>query len=212
MRSSDLTIHTEGKFPEQEKSLLRKFLLWGSGLQQKPAVVFGVFPVLLVLFAYAGVNRGVDLTDTTYSLGNYMQFGSLHGDWIYATYLSNLSGYLLMLLFDDRLIGMNAITRLLPIAASLAVYFSFKKRIPPAVLFLGEMIALGLCWCPTVILYNYLSYLLFTVTGLLLWRWSETEKGRLLFLAGVVLGLAFLVRISNLVYCIWILFVWYHLG
>ena len=183
-----------------------------SSVSTKPAVVYGLFPLLLVIFAYVGVNRGVDLTDTTYSLGNYEQFGRLQGDWIYATYLANLSGSLLFHLTGGRLLWMNAITRLLPLAASLAVYFSFQKRISPALLFVGELIALGLCWCPTVILYNYLSYLLFTITGLLLWRWSEEEQKRLLFLAGVVLGLAFLVRISNLVYCIWILFVWYHLG
>ncbi len=214
MRSSDPTIHTEGKFPDQEKSLLRKFLLLesgGNGLQQRPVVADVLFPLLLVLFAFVGVNRGVDLTDTTYSLGNYEQFGHLQGDWIYATYLANLFGSLLFHLTGGSLLWMNAITRLLPLAASLAVYYSFKKRISPMLLFLGELIALGLCWCPTVILYNYLSYLLFTVAGLLLWHWAETEKKGLLFPAGIVLGLAFLVRISNLVYCIWILFVWYHL-
>ena len=212
MSSSDGTTQTGKETSKQQEGLFRRFLQWGNEVQQKPAVVCSLFPTLLVVFAYIGMNRGVDLTDTTYSLGNYMQFGSLRGDWIYATYLSNLFGHLLMGFFTDRLILLNMITRLLPLATSLAVYFTFQKRIPPVILFLGEMIALGLCWCPTVILYNYLSYLLFTAAGLLLWGWSENGKKRLLFLAGVVLGLAFLVRISNLVYCIWILFVWYHLA
>ncbi len=212
MSPSGRTTQTGNKASEQEKVLFRRLLLWGMELQQKPAVVYGVFPVLLFLFAMIGVNRGVDLTDTTYSLGNYEQFGRLRGDWIYATYLANMSGSLLFHMTGGRLLWMNVVTRLLPLAASLAVYFSFQKKIPPVLMFIGELISLGLCWCPTVILYNYLSYLLFTIAGLILWRWSEEEKKRLLFLAGVVLGLAFLVRISNLVYCIWILFVWYHLG
>ncbi len=197
---------------EKEPNIIRQLYQRTQEIMRLPQMEKFVFPALLVIFAFLGVDQGADLTDTTYSLGNYEQFGQLKGDWIYATYLANLCGHLFMKITGGRLLWMNVLTRFLPLVTALSVYFVFKKRISPAILFLGEMIALGLCWCPTVILYNYLSYLLFTVAGLLLWSWSETGKERLLFLAGVVLGLAFPVRISNLVYCIWILFVWYHLA
>ena len=197
---------------EKEPNSIRKLYQSMSEMLRLPQMERFVFPALLVVFAFLGVNQGADLTDTTYSLGNYEQFGQLKGDWIYATYLANLCGHLMLKISGGQLLRMNVLTRLLPLATSLSVYFVFKKHISPVILFLGEVIALGLCWCPTVILYNYLSYLLFVAAGLLLWRWSETEQRKNLFLAGVVLGIAVLVRISNLVYCIWILFVCCHLA
>ena len=197
---------------EKELNIIRQLYQRLPEIVQLPQMEKFVFPALLVIFAFLGVDQGADLTDTTYSLGNYAEFGQLQGDWIYATYLANLCGHLLLSLAGRQLFWMNVLTGLLPAASALSVYFVFRKRIPPVALFLGELIALGLCWCPTVILYNYLSYLLFVIAGLLLWKWSENERVSRLFSAGLVLGLAVLVRVSNLVYCIWILFVWYHLA
>ncbi len=196
---------------EKEPNIFRKLYQRTPEILLHPWMETFIFPAILVIFAFLGVDQGADLTDTTYSLGNYEEFGRLQGDWIYATYLANLCGHLMLKISGGRLLWMNVLSRLLPLATSLSIYFVFKKHISPVILFLGEVIALGLCWCPTVILYNYLSYLLFVAAGLLLWRWSETDHKKNLFLAGVMLGIAVLVRISNLVYCIWILFVWYRL-
>ncbi len=163
-----------------------------------------------MLYAFAGVSEGADLSDTTYSLGNYENFMTLQGDWQYATYLSNLIGFIVFRLTGGRLLYFNMITRLIPAACAVCVLHGLKKHIPFPVLFLGELFALGLCWCPTAILYNYLSYTAFSLSAVLLLSAGEgKEKKKKYLLAGILLGVAFLARISNLLYCILILYVIY---
>ena len=36
-----------------------------------------IFPMLLLLYPFVMVNQGADLTDTTYSLGNYLYFDQI---------------------------------------------------------------------------------------------------------------------------------------
>ena len=164
--------------------------------------------VLLALFAFVGVCEGADLTDSTYSMGNYESFYTLQGDWLYATYLSNLIGFIIFRISGGRFLVFSIITRLIPAACAVFVLHGLKKQIPFPVLFLGEIFALGLCWCPTVILYHYLSYTAFTLAAVLLLT-ADDEKKKRYFFAGLILGMALLARISNLVYCALIFFVIY---
>ena len=53
-----------------------------------------LFAVLLLLLPLLKINQGVDLTDTSYSLGNYRFFEGADGVWVLATFLSNVTGYL----------------------------------------------------------------------------------------------------------------------
>ena len=163
---------------------------------------------VLILFAFAGVCEGADLTDTTYSMGNYETFMTQQSDWLYATYLSNLLGFLLFKLTGGRLLLFNLISRLIPAFCAVFILHGLKKRIPFPLLFLGELFALGLCWCPTVILYHYLSYTALSLAAVLLLT-AEDEKKKGFFIAGIILGIAMLARISNLVYCALIFYVIY---
>ena len=52
---------------------------------------------------------------------------------------------------------------------------------PAWLVFFGEMLAIGLCWCPSVILYNYLTYLLMGAGVLLLYRGICTDEEKLKF-------------------------------
>ena len=104
-----------------------------------------VLPLLLVLFSLAGINQGADLTDTTYSLGNYLFFNELGGEWIYATFLANVLGHLLMLLTGGKMIWMNAAGRGIILLTALIVYFAMKDRISRGILFAGEVLDIGLC-------------------------------------------------------------------
>lgn len=166
--------------------------------------------LVLALYAFIGVCEGADLSDTTYSMGNYENFMTLQGDWQYATYLSNLLGFIIFGITGGRLLFFNIITRLIPAMCAVCVLHGLKKRIPFPMLFLGEIFALGLCWCPTVILYNYLSYTAFSLAAvLLITAGDEKEKKKKYLIAGIILGMAFLARISNLIYCILIFFVVY---
>lgn len=122
-----------------------------------------LFPLILLLYPFLAVNQGIDVADSTYSLTNFQYFDSMNGTWMVATFLSNAVGWLLMHLpFGGTLLGMKCYTTLMQSALALLVYFGLRKRIPAPLLFLGEFLALGLCWCPSTILYNYLTYLLMT--------------------------------------------------
>lgn len=168
-----------------------------------------ILPVCLFLFALIGCDQGADLTDTTYSLGNYLYFRELGGEWIYATFLANMLGYLLMLLTGHRMLWMNVAGSVMIAVTAAAVYYGLRNYIPRVILFLGELMAVGLCWCPRVIFYNYLTYLLLTAASVILYHAVLTKKKGLFLAAGILLGLNVFVRISNLTEMALILLVWY---
>lgn len=174
-----------------------------------------LFPILLVLYPLVGINQGLEVTDTTYSLANFQYFGQMEGTWMVATFLANAVGSLLMRLpFGGTLPGMYFYTSLVQSATALMAYLALRKRIAAPLLFAGEMLALGLCWCPSTILYNYLTYFLMTAGVLLLYRGltavPEEASGRLYFVAaGLCLGANVAVRMPNVVQAAFILAVWY---
>lgn len=165
--------------------------------------------LILVLWSMVGITLGADLTDTTYSLGNYQNFLSVSNEWAYATYLANAVGFLFLKLAAGRMLVMNLLCSFVIAATGMVAYFGFRKIIPEKCLFLGELIAIGLCWCPRVILYNYLTYLFLTLGAVLVYLGVVREKKKYLFAAGIVLGLNVFTRISNLTEMALILLVWY---
>ena len=174
-----------------------------------------LFPILLAIYPLVGINQGLDVADTTYSLANFQYFGQMKGTWMVATFLANVVGSLLMRLpFGGTLLGMYFYTSLVQSATALMVYLALRKRIPAPLLFAGEMLALGLCWCPSAVLYNYLTYFLMTAGMLLLYRGlttvPEKASGHLYFVAaGLCLGANVAVRMPNVVQAAFILAVWY---
>lgn len=136
-----------------------------------------LLPAVLFLYPFIGVCRGLDLEDTTYSLANFQYFGEMNGTWMVATFLSNVWGSLLMHLpFGGTMIGMNCYTTPVQSAMALMVYLTFRKKMPAPLLVVGELIALGLCWCPSAILYQNLTYF-FLTAGILLLYLGLTETG-----------------------------------
>lgn len=169
-----------------------------------------LFPAILLLYPMLTVNQGLDVADTTYSLTNFQYFGSMNGTWMVATFLANAAGWLFMHLpFGETLMGMYFYTSLAQSATALLAYFALRKRMPAPLLFLGEIIALGLCWCPSTILYNYLTYLLMTAGLLFLYRGICEMRPVYLAAAGVCLGANVTVRMPNVVQSAFILAVWY---
>ena len=170
-----------------------------------------LFPILLFLYPLTKVNQGIDVSDTTYSLGNYLFFERLEGMWVISTYVSNVVGYVLTRLpFGDTLIGMNIYTALFVSVLVLLVYQILRKWMPEWIVFFGEIAAIGFMWIPTTILYNYLTYVLFSLGALLLYKGLVEEKNKYLVLAGVCLGCNALVRVANLAQMALILCVWYY--
>ena len=174
----------------------------------------GLFIVLLVFYPLVKINQGLDVVDTSYSLTNFQFFPTSEGTWMVATYLANAVGYFLMQLpKGDTLAGMNFYTGLIVSGGALSAYFALRKKMPVWIVFLGEMLAVGLCWCPTVILYNYLTYLFMGAGIFFLYRGiceeREKTKSALLFLAGVCLGMNVAVRMPNVTEAAFILALWY---
>ncbi|MDE6604013.1 MAG: hypothetical protein K2K90_18080 [Lachnospiraceae bacterium] len=177
-----------------------------------------LFPAILLLYPFLVVNQGLDVADSTYSLTNFQYFDSMEGTWMVATFFSNAVGWLFMHLpFGGTLLGMKCYTTLVQSATALMVYFGLRKQIAAPLLFFGEFLALGLCWCPSTILYNYLTYFFMTAAVLLLYRGLvpagtsvSGKKQRLCFAAaGICLGANVSVRMPNVVQAAFILAVWY---
>ena len=160
-----------------------------------------IFPIILVLVGMCKVGRGFDISDTGYNYGNYVNLTGLDNMWYCSTFLANIVGRLFTFLpYGHTLIGLNIYTGLIKCAIVLASYFFFRKKVglPGGVVFFGELIAVSLCWCPTALIYNYLSYLLFFLGAMFLYRGLTTEKNRFLIIAGVFLGVNIFVRFPNI--------------
>lgn len=171
-----------------------------------------LFPVILLLYPFVKVNQGLDLSDSTYSLANYLYYDRMEGVWAISTFLSNLIGSMFVRMPGGMtLLGMNLYTGLLVSTIALLTYFIIKEKLNPVLVFLGEFIAIGFLWIPTGILYNYLTYFFFTLGALQLYVGITENKKLNLNLAGFFLGVNVWVRIPNLAEAALIVALWYYL-
>ena len=172
-----------------------------------------IFPMVLFLYPFLTVNQGVDVSDSTYSFSNFLFFENMEGMWVVSTYISNVAGWLLTKLpFGTTVLGLKIYATFLIGGTVLLVYYMFCKWMPAWIVFIGEMIAVGFCWIPAGILYNYLSYFFFTLGAILLYQGLVEEKDKLLILAGISLGFNVFVRIPNLTEMALIIGLWYYLA
>ena len=169
-----------------------------------------LFPVLLAVYPLLRINQGIDVSDTTYSLANFQYFTSMNGTWTVATFLSNLVGNLMMHLpFGNTMMGMYFYTALIQSTTALVAYGVMCRKMPAPLVFIGEWIALGLCWCPSTIIYNYLTYLFMTAGILLLYQGILKDDRKYYVAAGIFLGANVAVRMPNVVHMAFIVALWY---
>lgn len=160
-----------------------------------------LFPLILGIFSFCKVNRGLDITDSAFNPYNYLHIGSLNDTWLYSYFLTNVLGAFFGLLPGGKtMLGMNIYTGLVKLALALFAYGFFVKKagFRREYVFLAVLTALGLCWCPTTVMYNYLTYLLFFLGAAMLYTGLTGGKYRYLFIAGVILGINVFVRFPNL--------------
>ena len=165
---------------------------------------------ILVLLPFLHVNSGVEFTDTGYSLGNYENFAQAKGTWALATFLANVTGWLFTKLpFGHTMLGMqiycNAVLSIILVVS----FLKLKEFLPARYVFIGEVLAWALCWCPRVILYNYLTYLFFALGSLILLKAVKTQKKKYFYFAGIMLGISLFVRFPNLTQAALIVVVFY---
>jgi len=165
--------------------------------------------MILFIVPLLRINLGVDITDTGYSLGNFENFSNMEGMWVLATYLANALGHFFTLLpMGHTMIGMNFYTGLLVSGSMVIAFLSLRKILPGMVVFLGEILAFFLCWCPTAIIYNYLTYFFMLLALLFIYKGLLQDKNWFLVAAGFLLGLNVFVRFPNLVQMGFIVVVW----
>lgn len=170
-----------------------------------------IVPMMLLLYPFIKVMLGVDYMDSMYSPGNFVFFSRMEGMWVVATFLSNVIGFFLIQLPGaDTYLGLRIYTNLFISALALISYFWLKRRIPAWIVAIGEVIAIGFCWCPTTILYNYLTYLFMLLGIVFLYEGLVKQKKIYLVIAGMLLGLNLFVRFPNLVEAGFILAVWIY--
>lgn len=190
----------------QNRKTYRAAGQWGRVVENLLIVVLAFYPLRHIAW-------GIDFWDTGYHYANFQYMGTRHMDpmWLFSTYLATAAGnFLTKLPQADTLMGMNLYTGLFAGALALTGYFfcTRKLNMPVGIAFLGEMMALSLCWCPTAALYNYLTYLFFLAAFILLYTGLTRERRGCLVGAGIFLGANVLVRFPNLTEAAMILAVW----
>lgn len=169
-----------------------------------------LFPLILAVYPLVKIGQGIDVTDTTFSLANFQYFTSMDGTVTVAFFLANVVGHLMMQFpFGGTMMGMYFYTALVQSATAFIAYGALRRRIPAPLVFIGEWIALGLCWCPSTVLYNYLTYLLMTAGILLLYSGILKDNSKFYVAAGICLGVNVAVRMPNVVQMAFIVAVWY---
>ncbi len=175
----------------------------------KRIIEFVIYPIVLLILPLINYDQGVDISDSTYSLGNYMFADRLDGMWVISTFLSNKIGSLILKLPGaHQLRFANIYTGLVLSAIALIVYFVLKDDIDAKNVFIAEFAAVCFCWIPTGILYNYLSYLFMVAGALLLYKGIVKDDLKILFLAGFILGANVFVRIPNITQMALIVVLW----
>lgn len=172
-----------------------------------------LYVLILGMYPLRHIYIGVDLWDTGYNYANFQYMGTDHMDsmWLFSTYLANVMGNFLMKLPSaGSLAGMNLYTALFVSILAVTGYLFCTRtlKISPLVAFIGEFAAISLCWCPTAVLYNYLTYVFFLISFILLYKGLVVQRKWCLFAAGVFLGANVLVRFSNLPEAAMIVAVW----
>ncbi len=175
-------------------------------------IYFWGFAIVLFLYAFRNVNQGMDTTDTGYHFSNFLYMSEMDPMWIFSTYLASVLGHLFTLLPGGKtLLGINVYTACLPAILGVITFYFFVKVIKMDMLgaFLGSLISLSLCWCPTTCVYNYLTYLFFAAGAMLLYIGLVKDDCKYLVAAGIFLGMNVLVRFPNAAEAALILAVWY---
>lgn len=171
-----------------------------------------VFLLVLFLYPFRHVNIGLDFWDTGYNYTNFV-YGLDHMDpmWFFSTYLANVVGHFFSVLpFGNTLIGLNVYTASVISIMAILSFFFLKNtlHIPSAITFIGLFLTLNLCWCPTAVLYNYLTYFFMLLCTFCLFKGLSEHKNKYLYFAGLCLGTNVFVRFSNAAEAALIVGVW----
>ena len=182
------------------------------GLNVKTKLLNKLFPIILFIYPLIGVNRGISYTDETCCVVNYMNLDALSDFWRYGYYYANMLGnFLTKLPFGENLLALKIYSALFVSIIAVVGYFFCKKIVTPYVAFFASVISISLCWCPTLILYNYMTYFFFMAAVILLYKGVIGNSKMQIILAGVILAQNVFVRFPNVLEVALIAAVWYYM-
>ncbi|MBQ9141988.1 MAG: hypothetical protein IJX63_09390 [Lachnospiraceae bacterium] len=172
-----------------------------------------LFPIILFLYPLRHICYGVGWTDTAYNYANFMYMDNMDDMWLFSTYLGTaLGNFFAKLPLGGTMLGLNLYTGLFVSVLAVAGYFFFVKsvQLSSVLTFGAEFVAINLCWCPTALLYNYLSFTLLGGGAMFLYfSLMKCKHEKLCFvLAGICLGINVFVRLPNLTNMALIVAVW----
>lgn len=176
-------------------------------------ILYFIFLAVLAVYPLRNIWLGLEMMDGGYSAGNYLFMDRINPMWLFSTYLANVTGkFFTGLPGGQTLIGLRFYGALVVSAMALLAYLFFTKtvRMRSFPVLIGELLALSLCWCPTTVLYHYMTYFFFNAGIIVLYLGLVKERRPLLFLAGVLLGMNVLVRFPNLTNAALICSLWYY--
>ena len=131
----------------------------------------------------------------------------------FSYFLANQVGHLFTLMpISNNLVVLRILCSLF-VSTEIVISTLFclnKLKLNKWLVFLGEFVAVSLCYSPSVILYNHISFLILLASIMLIYTGLTEEKKYCLFFAGACLGLGLYVRFSNAVFPLLILAVFYY--
>ena len=178
-------------------------------------ILYVFFPLVLLLYPLRHMFVGVEWWDTGYNYANFVFMDRMDPMWLFSTYLGTALGHMFTLLpFGRTMVGLNIYTGLLVSVLALLGYYFFVRVVGISrwIAFWGEILAISFCWCPTALLYNYLTYLLMALGVFCLYRalTEDRNKQRHIYFicAGIFLGINVFTRFPNLAQMGLIVAVW----
>ena len=113
----------------------------------KKYIILWLYPAILLVFPFLSIRQGVDVSDTTYNLGNFQFFGQMDTNWKLSIFLPSVLGKILTLLpFSSTMLFMKIYTTLIICALVLCIYLWLSKWINKTCLFIGLFIFFIACF------------------------------------------------------------------
>ncbi|MCR5235132.1 MAG: hypothetical protein K6E53_14675 [Lachnospiraceae bacterium] len=186
----------------------------GFSHKSNKSIIYVFLLLIISLYSLRWSATGLDLWDSGYNCVNYVNFGpqQVTPKLFFSTYLSDLLGHLFTLLpYGDTYIGMRILCGLVIVTnVFISGMFCIRKlNLKGWMVVAGEVLAVSICYSPSVILYNHLSFLFFNISLILIYLALTEKKSTYLVTAGFVLGMNVFVRFSNVPQVMLILAVWY---
>lgn len=182
----------------------------------KNRYIFAVVFVLIVLLPLRWTFTGLDLWDSGYNCLNYVDFGPeyMKPSAFFSTILASVVGHLFyMLPYGDSYLGLRLYCGIIVSVNVLitAIFCINRLKLNKWMVIVGQLLAVSLCYSPTVIIYNHLSFLFLTIAIILLYNGLIGDNYICLAAAGFVLGINVYVRFPNIIQASLIIVVWYYM-